>query len=202
MPNPSIGLIRSALSDRTGEFLDTKPLAGSAAVALILAGQDKDPSLCLIRRADREGDPWSGHMAFPGGRADRSDPTELAVAERETLEEVGINLDASAFIAALPQMPIRRGGTDTGIALSSFVYYIGPELRPFSLNQEVADAHWIRLSHLWDAGNSTTLGIVSGGITVKYPAIRYKGEVIWGLSYRVLEMFAEIIGFPLPPPGS
>jgi len=202
MPNPSIGLIRSSLGDRPGESIDTKPLAGSAAVALILAGPDRDLNLCFIRRADREGDPWSGHMAFPGGRADRSDPTHLAVAERETIEEVGITLAPSALIGALPQMPIRRGGTDTGMALSSFVYYIGPELVPFSLNHEVADAYWIRLSHLWDAGNSTPLGLVSGGAAFNYPAIRYRENIIWGLSYRVLEMFAEIIGLPLPPPGS
>jgi hypothetical protein len=99
-------------------------------------------------------------------------------------------------------MPIRRGGIDSGKALSSFVYHIGPELPRFSLNHEVADAYWIRLSHLWDAGNSTRLGMVSGGAALNYPAIRYHENIIWGLSYRVLEMFAEIIGFPLPPPAS
>jgi 8-oxo-dGTP pyrophosphatase MutT (NUDIX family) len=198
MPNPTIGLIRSSLGALAGEPLDVKPPAGSAAVALILSGHDKELSLCFIRRADREGDPWSGHMAFPGGRADISDSTPLAVAERETLEEVGIQLDARAFIGALPRMPVRRGGTDTGMALSSFVYYIGPDQLPFLPNHEVANAYWIPFSHLWDGSNFTTLSVVSSGVPLSYRAIRYQGNLIWGLSYRVLELFAEVVGCRLP----
>jgi 8-oxo-dGTP pyrophosphatase MutT (NUDIX family) len=169
-----------------------------AAVALILAGPDNDLSLCFIRRADREGDPWSGHMAFPGGRADDSDPTPPAVAERETLEEVGIHLDSRSFLGPLPQMPIRRGGTDTGMMLSSFVYYIGLELPQLFPNHEVADAYWIPFSYLWDERNATSLGIIASGTPVSYPAIRYRENFIWGLSYRVLELFSEVIGVALP----
>jgi len=137
-------------------------------------------------------------MAFPGGRADSSDPTHPAVAERETLEEVGIYLAPTAFVGSLPRMPIRRCRVDTGLALSSFVYYIGPELALLRPNHEVADAYWIPLSHLWDAGNSTTLEMVVSGMPASYPAIRYHGNFIWGLSYRVLELFGEVIGAPLP----
>src|SRR5262249_40189446 len=137
-------------------------------------------------------------MACAGGRADSSDPTHPAVAERETLEEVGVYLDPTAFIGSLPQMPIRRGRVDTGLALSSFVYYIGPELAPFRPNHEVADAYWIPLSPLWDPGNSTTLQLVLSGVPASYPAIRYLDNFIWGLSYRVLGLFAEVIGIPLP----
>jgi len=200
MPNPTIALIRQSLQERVESSALVRPPIGSAAVALILAGQADALSLCFIRRADRAGDPWSGHMAFPGGRADPSDPTRPSVAERETLEEIGVNLDRSELIGALREMPIRRGRVDTGMALSSFVYYIGAERTAFSLNHEVADAYWIPLSYLWDAANFTTFTIGGAGAAVNYPAIRYSGEVIWGLSYRVLEMFAEIIGLPLPSP--
>jgi len=202
MPNPTIGLIRHSISSEHDEPALEKPPVGSASVALVLAGSDTELSICFIRRADREDDPWSGHMAFPGGRADISDPTPPAVAERETLEEVGIQLDAPAFIGSLPQMPVRRGGTDTGMALSSFVYYIGPEKAPLFPNHEVADAYWIPFEHLWDARNATTLGIALGGAPVSYPAIRYQDNFIWGLSYRVLELFAEVIGSPLPRSSS
>jgi 8-oxo-dGTP pyrophosphatase MutT (NUDIX family) len=137
-------------------------------------------------------------MAFPGGRADLSDQTHPAVAEREALEEVGIRLDPAAFIGSLPQMPVRRAGADTGITLSSFVYYIGTALVPLLPNHEVADAYWISLTHLWEARNSTTLGITLIGATASYPAISYHGNFIWGLSYRVLELFGKAIGLPLP----
>jgi len=200
MESPTLDLIRASIGAQTEDHSFTEPPAGAAAVALILAGPGTDLSLCFIRRADREGDPWSGHMAFPGGRADPSDRTNTAVAERETLEEVGIHLDTPAFIGSLPQMPIRRGRTDTGLALSSFVYYIGPDLLPLLPNHEVADAYWIPFKHLWDTTNSSTFELLSGGVPATYTAISYKGNLIWGLSYRVLSVFAQVIGSPLPNP--
>jgi len=198
MHNPTLANIRGSLGSLDRQPFYAKPSPGAASVALILAGPESHLSICFIRRADREGDPWSGHMAFPGGRADNSDPTHVRVAERETFEEVGIHLDSPAFIGPLPQMPIRRGRIDTGMALSSFVYYIGLGIVPLLPNHEVADAYWIPFDHLWDIGNSTTLEVVSGGAPATYPAIRYQGNLIWGLSYRVLELFADVIGLPLP----
>jgi len=200
MTNPTLPLIRASLELRTEDPRGAKPAIGSAAVALILAGPQMNLSLSFIRRADRAGDPWSGHMAFPGGRADLSDHSHPAVAERETMEEVGIRLDPIAFIGPLPQLAVRRGRTDTGIMLSSFVYYIGETLVQFSPNYEVAAAYWIPLTHLWEPGNFTTLTIASGPARADYPAISYQGNLIWGLSYRVLQQFGEAIRLPLPGP--
>jgi 8-oxo-dGTP pyrophosphatase MutT (NUDIX family) len=201
MTTPTLGLIRSSMAIRREDASYEKPSVDSAAVALILAGPETDLSLSFIRRADRADDPWSGHMAFPGGRADISDDSHAAVAERETMEEVGIRLDRFSIIGPLPQMPVRRGRTDTGITLSSFVYYIGEALIPLIPNHEVADAYWIPLSHLWTPSNATMLGISVKGGAANYPAIRYRGNFIWGLSYRVLQQFGEVIGLPLPSVG-
>jgi 8-oxo-dGTP pyrophosphatase MutT (NUDIX family) len=198
MTSPTLALIRASLAIRTEDPSNAKPSVGSAAVALILAGPEADLSLSFIRRADRADDPWSGHMAFPGGRADISDDSHPAVAERETLEEVGLRLERPALIGPLPQMAVRRGRTDTGITLSSFVYYIGEALVPFLPNHEVADAYWIPLTHLWAPNNSTTLSISVNGVETDYPAIGYRGNFIWGLSYRVLHQFGGAIGLPLP----
>jgi 8-oxo-dGTP pyrophosphatase MutT (NUDIX family) len=198
MKNPTLPIIRASLEDTTEDPRVAKPAVGSAAVALILAGPDTDLSLSFIRRADRVGDPWSGHMAFPGGRAGILDQSHPAVAERETMEEVGIRLDPLDFIGPLPQIAVRRGRIDTGIMLSSFVYYVGEALVQFSPNHEVAAAYWIPLSHLWEPDNFTTLTIASGVAPADYPAISYQGNLIWGLSYRVLQQFAQAIGFPLP----
>ncbi|MCA9639821.1 MAG: NUDIX domain-containing protein, partial [Myxococcales bacterium] len=67
-----------------------------AAVAAVLRPTDADTEVLLIRRAEHEGDPWSGHMAFPGGRHDPTDPDLLTTARRETLEEVGLDLSRRA----------------------------------------------------------------------------------------------------------
>src|SRR4029079_18019039 len=102
-----------------------------AAVALVLAG-GPELSLCLIRRSEREDDPWSGHMALPGGRASLNDPHPEAVAERETLEEVGLAIGESHRLGALSHVLVRLGGGDHRMVLSPFVYYLGPDLLPFA----------------------------------------------------------------------
>ena len=75
-----------------------------AGVAMVLrddAGDGAGPSVLFIERARWEGDPWSGHMAFPGGRVDPSDRDARAAAERETLEEVGLRLSGAERIGRL-----------------------------------------------------------------------------------------------------
>ena len=59
-----------------------------AAVALVLRGPAEAPGILFIKRASRDGDPWSGQMAFPGGRYDPADESEKETAIRETEEEV------------------------------------------------------------------------------------------------------------------
>ena len=105
---------QESLRDAFGGLLDRlsarlQPVDGSAfsgvgtihaAVILLLrpaakatAGEaDGSAEVLFIRRAQREGDPWSGHIAFPGGRPAAADPDLLAVAVRETTEEVGIDV--------------------------------------------------------------------------------------------------------------
>ena len=66
-----------------------------ASVALIVRDR-RLPSVLLIRRAERTGDPWSGQVAFPGGKKQEGDLTARDTAVRETMEEVGIDLSRSS----------------------------------------------------------------------------------------------------------
>ena len=68
----------------------------SAGVAVILRGDEDEEQVLLIRRADREGDPWSGQVAFPGGMVNSADKSFEETARREAAEEVGIDLSKSA----------------------------------------------------------------------------------------------------------
>ena len=70
--------------------------------------QDGDPEILFIRRAARQGDRWTGHVAFPGGKRDPDDASDRAAAERETREEVGLDLATTAggrvcYVGGLPQ---------------------------------------------------------------------------------------------------
>jgi 8-oxo-dGTP pyrophosphatase MutT (NUDIX family) len=192
--------IRRALAGHRPRQLEPEPHQAEAAVALVLAGAP-ELALCVIRRAERAGDPWSGHLALPGGRADPADPHPRAVAERETMEEVGLALDESHWLGGLSQVSVRLGGPDQGMrqmVLHPFVYYLGPDLPPFILSDEVTEAFWVPLAHLWDPANAGHVEWEREGSTLLYPAVRWRGHAIWGLTFRVLTLFSDVLDAPLP----
>ncbi len=169
-----------------------------ACVALVLAGDPDDLRLAFIRRARREGDIWSGQMALPGGRAARQDPTARAVAERETLEEVGVDLRHADFLGALDEHSL-RAVVATDAVLCPFVYRWPsalPRLRPEAA--EVAAAYWTPVAHLWDPTHKTTVPWEHQGVRMKFPGIQHGDDVIWGLTHRVLMSFGQRVGRPLP----
>lgn len=53
---------------------------------------DDNVSLFFIKRAIREHDVWSGHVAFPGGYLNENE-SDLDAVKREVMEEVGVDLN-------------------------------------------------------------------------------------------------------------
>ena len=75
-----------------------------AAVAAVFCAGDHGTELLLIRRAEDERDPWSGHIALPGGRMDPDDRDLRATAIRETREELGFELEGDAFLGRFDEI--------------------------------------------------------------------------------------------------
>ena len=171
---------------------------GSVAVSIILAGPADNLSICMIRRASFETDVWSGHVALPGGRAHPEETSAAQVAERETREEVGLEIGEYQRKGFLPDISIRLAGRDRGMTLSPVVYFIGEGLPPLHSSEEVEEAFWAPLSHLWDAANATSLTLSDKPDVMVYPAIRVGSHIVWGVTLRVLMLFSDIIGHPLP----
>ena len=197
----TIEQIREALARHQPQVVEREPHQAEAAVALVLAGTERDLSLCVIRRAEHPEDPWSGHMALPGGRASDDDPTRRFCAERETLEEVGLALDDVHWLGPLSDLLVRVGGSDLRerrMVVSPFVYYLGERLHPFTPSDEVAEAFWAPLSHLWDPRNASHMEWVRKGNRLLYPAIRFGEHAIWGITFRVLTLFSDVLDAPLP----
>jgi 8-oxo-dGTP pyrophosphatase MutT (NUDIX family) len=138
--------------------------------------------ILMIERAQRSGDPWSGHMAFPGGMQSGTDRHSLAAAVRETWEEIGLDLRTGAPIARLSEVytPSHRGPRPMLITPYVFVLHDEPA---FTFNHEVADALWVPLHFLADLSNR-------GDIRWRHlllPCYMWQGRRIWGLSLQMLE---------------
>ena len=188
-PNPpGLSDIRRCLA---GTHIPDREEHAHAAVALVLAGEAADLSLCLILRAEHESDRWSGHVALPGGRVDPIDLNPREAAIRETREEVGLRVERSPYLGSLGAQPINRDGRPTDMLLSSYVFHLGEALEQLTPNAEVAEAFWVPLRHLLDARNAGYRSALRDGAAYDSPAVIYQGHHIWGLTYRVLAVFFE-----------
>jgi 8-oxo-dGTP pyrophosphatase MutT (NUDIX family) len=180
-----------------------------AAVAMLLRERRGASEVLLIERARRAGDPWSGHMAFPGGRVDAADPSTRVAAERETLEEVGVSLAAAEPIGRLDDLQGHEASGHPTLVISGFVYHL-PEPAPLVINHEVEAAFWFPLAGLLEAERHVERRFGPAD-EYRYPGLLVgepERHVVWGLTYRFLEIFFAAVGRPLPerayrlPPGA
>jgi 8-oxo-dGTP pyrophosphatase MutT (NUDIX family) len=170
-----------------GPAVDSDPDRQWAAVAIIVA--PAPDAILLIRRSERSGDPWSGHMALPGGRRDAEDRELLDTAIRETREEVGIHLDPKELVGIL-QPVIPRTRVLPPIAIQPFVFYL--ERRPeLTLNSEVAAAIWVDLERLLHSRAHGPVELTVGGANRVVPAFQLEDGVVWGLTERILASLLE-----------
>lgn len=159
-----------------------------AAVALILV---RDPDrLLLIRRAERLGDPWSGHLALPGGRRAPSDTALLDTAIRETQEEVGITLDRVTCLAELddvaPVTPVLPP-----IVVRPFVFLVA-DAPPAGVSDEVAGVTWLPLAKLAASGAYRATTVLVRGERREVVAYPLEQGVLWGMTERIVTPLVDL----------
>jgi 8-oxo-dGTP pyrophosphatase MutT (NUDIX family) len=165
-----------------------------AAVALILREDPPATEFLAIHRSEREGDPWSGHMAFPGGRQHTEDRDLYATAARETLEEVGIDLESAAEpIGRLDDLRAIGGGRRLDLVISPCVYVLRTQVTPILNPTEVQKALWVPLTKLHHPDTRGTYRYEVNGLETHHEAFVLEGHVIWGLTYRILQRFLDVI---------
>ena len=161
----------------------------SAGVAVIFRnGQGREEKVLLIKRAQREGDPWSGQVAFPGGMVEAADRSFEETARREAFEEVGVDLSkgAAEFMGYLHEFKART--REVVVVPSVFRLVSDPTLAP---NGEVAASEWASLKELAaDEARSTYLHDASG-TKISFPSLVHRGLVIWGLTERILSVILK-----------
>ncbi|MBI3950625.1 MAG: CoA pyrophosphatase [Acidobacteria bacterium] len=164
-----------------------------AAVALILRNREGEADVLIIKRAEHPRDPWSGHLALPGGRAEPEDADLLSAAIRETWEEVGIDLAAGGqFLGRLDTVSplsirLPRIAVTPLVAVASFDAVLFPN------RKEVEDAFWLPLAVLKQQGPSDVVQLVIQGQTRQWPAYASPRGGIWGLTERMLTQFLALI---------
>lgn len=189
-PHPagdSFVALRERLSARSPAHLDA-PGQMETAVALVLAPGPEGLQALFIRRAVRADDPWSGHIALPGGRRDPGDADLYATAVRETEEEVGVVLARERLLGGLDDL---RPSTPRLPPLLIRPFVFGLEARPETrLSDEVAGVEWLALAELSACAGKAT--ILLAGAEREVDCFRCGDLVIWGLTYRILRGFLPL----------
>ena len=167
-----------------------------AAVALVVCDAGLGPEVLFIERTEHEDDPWSGHLGFPGGRVEATDRGPRGAAERETREEIGVDLSGAKYLGRLDDLL----GAHFPVVISCFVF--GTRRRPaLTLNAaEVAHAFWFPLEDLFDPRLRREKTVSFRGEEVTYPTIQLLEAgrpCLWGITYRLVSQFLEAMGHPL-----
>jgi 8-oxo-dGTP pyrophosphatase MutT (NUDIX family) len=194
----SMQAIRAKLAAHSAKLaLEEQKSSFLAAVALVFSARPEGGvELLFIERALREGDPWSGHMAFPGGRFDPKDRDLAATAARETREEVGLALGRP--IARLDDFSNARNPRIAPLVVAPFAYEL--EARPALLpNREVQSTVWIPLSWLAHPDAAVDHSFERDSQKLVFPAVRYERYTVWGLTYRILASLFAMLGLEFRP---
>jgi 8-oxo-dGTP pyrophosphatase MutT (NUDIX family) len=164
----------------------------AAAVSLLLTVGSEGLNILFIERAACDGDPWSGNICFPGGKIEEGDGDARSAAERETLEEVGVDLRSAIYMGRLSDVD----GSRLPVRVSCFIYWI-EKAENFTLNEEVQDAFWVPLAALCDPSRHSEGAVVFGGETFLRPVIQLPQRdkpALWGLTYRLVMEFLRLLG--------
>lgn len=161
-----------------------------AAVAMILRQGGRGLELLFIQRAHFPNDPWAGNIAFPGGKAKSGERLQQA-AERETAEEIGLDLGEAVYLGRLPEVT----GSTLPVKVTCFVYWLPGSAAALAPNQEVYDTYWADLEELADPKRRIITTVSFDGEVLETPGINLPwpgAPVLWGLTYRLATQFVDI----------
>lgn len=192
--------IRRRLNDHTPEPIPAEKVPRRAAVATVLRFDEAGGSceLLFILRSKQEGDPWSGHMAYPGGRMEDQDGDELTTARRETREEVALDLVRDGeLLGRIDDIHASARGRVLPLAIRPFVFLLTePDAQLCPEPAEVEEIHWVPAAALLDPASATTVPYELNGQHFDLPGFRVAGDrIIWGLTYQMLMRLFMVLGW-------
>ena len=197
LAHPVVAKLRAALQTRREPGGADEEGVRRAAVAIIIraSAEDASPEILFIKRADYPGDPWSGQVAFPGGREEPGDTSLAETAIRETREETGIDLDGEGTVLGMLDAFRPRTPGLPSIIVRPFVAVLDRDA-PLELSSEVALAFWVPLVALQPAESWRDTTVFARGVQIDARAFQHEGHVIWGMTERILGQLLELLEPP------
>ncbi len=205
-PRFDIPRVQRVLTERATPVL-TLEAPKLAAVAAILRPCGDEAEVLFIRRAEHEHDPWSGHMAFPGGRAEEHDASLLETATRETSEEIGLDLAKDAeLLGRIDDVPAIARGVPVSLVIRPYVFRLksgesgesgeaGEPAEPkLTLNREVEEVVWGPLGAMVRGEVDTTIPYRRPGWDeLIMPGYAIDDRIVWGLTHRMLANLFDLL---------
>lgn len=190
---PTLDAIAAAIRARAPKVAERDEPYWEAAVAIVVRDGAAGPEALFIKRAKREGDPWSGQVALPGGRRDEGEHDLADTAWRETMEETGLDLRASGeIVGPLDEIRPRTPVLPPVIVRPYVATLRGPVTVVYS--DEVAGHFWVPLVTLFHPANTKRTRVLTrGAFWIWRDAIHIDGHVIWGMTEVILRTFEEAI---------
>ena len=197
-PSLQLETIEARLANQTFTTQEIVPGQREAAVALVLQPKVSGLRALFILRAKKEGDPWSGQMALPGGHRETIDTDLVETARRETHEEIGLDLNqAGRYLGSLAGIRANpRAGFD--LVVTPQVFALEDKAVPLQPNEEVAEVLWGNLDEMISGRSLTDASFPEFQREGTFAGYQVGAQVVWGLTFRMINDFFDLIR---PGPG-
>ena len=168
--------------DQHIQFRPDAPIVDAS--VLVAITEEAHPHVLLTRRADfmRQ---HSGEVALPGGKREPTDDSNIVTALRETYEETALPPNQVRLIGELPCVYAK-----SGLIVQPIVGIIPPHLPLASQPSEIARIFYMPLEFFVQCP-PVRHTIAWQGHLMHFPSVQYEGEVIWGLTARILISLLE-----------
>jgi 8-oxo-dGTP pyrophosphatase MutT (NUDIX family) len=192
--HPLVVRLMRSLAENPARTVEREGDERLAAILLALrARPDGEPELLMIKRAEAENDPWSGHIACPGGRMEPGDGDLTVTAVRETLEETGVDIARDGrLIGQLDDISPRTPYLPP-IVIRPYVALVRAEVEIVP-SDEVAEAFWVPLSVLRTPAAWGMAMVSVRGREQEVSVFKHGEFTVWGLTERVLRQFLDYVG--------
>ena len=134
----------------------------------------------------------AGQIAFPGGALEPGE-SPMDAALRETEEEIGIRVPASAVLGTLSDIP----ALPSGYLVHPFIA-LAEETPVYRLQwEEVNDMFEISLAALTEQASISTFSLRHDDKDWLVPCYDFGGRIVWGLTAMILAEFGRLLArFP------